>query len=536
MKYRPVMLSLLLMLSGQALSNQSLASAKSYVAVCDKPNEALAARAVYQQSFWQPSGEKTSLYVLPSAPEATGCQVQRLPFETTAVQWAGLVPDPLASQLDGGVILEGSINRQKKFVPDNVSPLQDPPEEPQPRFHPEAGKPRPTATSQSDERVSGNPTAPRQEATVPPEKSPPQKKQMTQAAGQTTATVSKAEGDTLAPHSPRRRQDDISQAGFPKSPFVRSGWIWKPEAWQKNPQETLHILERWKMRQVYITIPVKDPGQSKSSETTASETPIPRRVAHASLLKAFLKQAHQQGVQVWAVDGDRFALLPEERKDFLERAKAYAAFNAQADPDARIDGLQFDIEPYLVPGYNLDSPTWNESYLTLLKGVKTETDLAVEVVLPFWFQQQKAGSHLFLDQLADWVDGLAIMDYRTDTQQIHHFAKPFLDWGAAYGKPVQIALESGFLPDTPTQIYRPAFSGDLYLLRKHNLNLLILLNEPIKAPLQGKSFAFSHASSSASKQVTFYRQSDQLTRTLSELQPLLTPWKSFAGVAIHGID
>lgn len=512
MTYQRILLSLL---SIVLASGSARATGKSYVAVCDQPNEALAGNAVYQQAFWQPSGQQTSLYVLNTLPEEKACQIQRLPFAATAVQWASLLPPAVASQLDGGVVLEGNIDRNKKFRPDNVSALQEPPEEPEPTFKAAA------QTREAEEHAVENKTA---------------GDHSQQKAGHPLLVVDSSESiaqqpaaEKTVPKKMKGRQPDISQAGFPKSPFVHSGWIWQPQAWQKNPEVTLHILKRWQMRQVYITIPVNEPAN-------ASEASQPRWVTSPDLLKQFLVRAHQQGVRVWAVDGDRFALLPEARKDFLARAKAYAAFNAQTAPDAKIDGLQFDIEPYLVPGYNLDSPTWNESYLTLLKGVKTETDLAVEVVLPFWFQQQKAGQQLFLDQLAEWVDGLAIMDYRTDTEQIHHFAKPFLDWGVAYNKPVQIALESGFLPDTPTQVYRPAFSGDLYLLRKNNFNLLILLNEPIKAPLQGKSFAFSHASSSASRQVTFYRQSDQLTRTLTELQPLLTPWKSFAGMAIHGID
>jgi hypothetical protein len=460
-------------------SNAAMANGKSFSNFCKQPNESLASQAIYKRSFWYASGQKTELYITDSAQNVSGCETQRLPFDAKTVEWINIISDDVASQLDSGIVLEGNLDKHQQFVPDTVSPLEET-EKPKRKRRSQHSK---VSTNSSSSSLTG------QKLSAPPELHKP----------------------TPPTQFIVKHQDNG---------FIQSGWIWQPEAWQKNADTTLKKLKRWHMRQVFITVPVDE-------KTYTVETP--------DLLKTFLTNAHQQGIAVWAVDGDRYALLPEVRKDFLNRAKAYAAFNA-AQSKEHIDGIQYDIEPYLVNGYGLDSASWNQAYLELLKSVKSETPLPIEIVLPFWFEQQKAGNDWFLDQVATLIDGLAIMDYRTDLEQIQAFAKPYLEWGIDYQKPVQIALETVDLPDNPTQIYHPALEGTVYLLKKNGLNLFVLLNAPIKAPLLGKSFALSHSNNNSSKQVTFYRQSDRLMDILKKLEPKFSAYSSFSGMAIHGIE
>jgi hypothetical protein len=67
------------------------------------------------------------------------------------------------------------------------------------------------------------------------------------------------------------------------------------------------------------------------------------------LLASFVRQAGARGIRVRSVDGDPHMVLTDEVPNMVKRVQAYAAYNAQVAPEARLAGIQFDVEPYLLP-------------------------------------------------------------------------------------------------------------------------------------------------------------------------------------------
>ena len=309
------------------------------------------------------------------------------------------------------------------------------------------------------------------------------------------------------------------------TPLTRSAWIWEPEAWQDTPGQVLEALNTWNIKRVYITVPIE------------AKRPI---VVRQEALKAFIRQASNQKIAVWAVDGDRFALLPGEQTAFYNRAKAYASYNQEVPKEEAISGIQYDIEPYLMSGYALETSTWNHRYQDFLSTVKQSTGLPIEIVLPFWFYSQKIDGRLFLDEVAPSIDSIVIMDYRTNASQIVQLAKPYLKWGEEHQKNVTVALETVFLPDNTSQIYRPSMSGTLLLWQVQDKTMLFLLKEPLthitSRRSNGSIFAYSHSVSSSSDNVTFHDNLSTLKGLLPKLEDRFQQWPSFSGMAIHGLQ
>ena len=73
----------------------------------------------------------------------------------------------------------------------------------------------------------------------------------------------------------------------------------------------------------------------------------------------------------------------------VKMARAYAAYNRDAPAQARLSGLQLDIEPYLNSGYQLDTEDWMAAYLDTLSQVRAQAMMPMDVAVPFWWGRQR---------------------------------------------------------------------------------------------------------------------------------------------------
>jgi len=270
-------------------------------------------------------------------------------------------------------------------------------------------------------------------------------------------------------------------------PAARSSWVWHAADWREHGAGLLAWAAAHAVRELFITVPLKD-GE----------------VRDPAALAAFVRAAGARGVRVLSVDGDPHMVLPDSQAALARMVRAYAAYNAGVAPAARLAGLQFDVEPYLLPAYGSGGIDWDARYLAMARTLrKAAGSLRLELVVPFWWD----GKTALLDGLAPLVDGLTVMDYRTDRQQITGFAIPFLDWGARHGKRVRIALEAGEVaPETQRRYVRAAAgeAGDL-----------------LRVEIDGSA-------------TTFHEDKAALLRLLPDLEADFSAWDdAFGGMALH---
>jgi hypothetical protein len=307
----------------------------------------------------------------------------------------------------------------------------------------------------------------------------------------------------------------LEPAAAPSNRPPRSTWVWDRSEWRERGDVLIDWAAGQGLGEVFVTVPL-----------------LEGRVAEPEALAAFVRRAGARGVAVTAVEGDPHMVLPEQHAPSSARARAYAAYNAAAEPAARLKGMQFDVEPYLLPATVLDPALRDRRFLELAAALRQAAGpMPLEFVVPFWWD----GKRELLRDLARHADGLAVMDYRTDPGQIQRFAAPFLDWGVEHGKRVRIALEAGPIAAEEQRRYRqvePGAKGDLLLTGHEGQQVLVLLRAPA-ALAQGRMYALGGSRIIDGSATTFHRDKAAMLRLLPQLESVFGAWKSFNGMALH---
>lgn len=330
-----------------------------------------------------------------------------------------------------------------------------------------------------------------------------------------------AEPGLLASNAPVTPQHALADAG-------RATWLWSPQLWLDAPDTAWNIAQRQNLRKLFITVPL----------SAAAD------VANAAQLAAFIRDANARGIEVWAVAGDRSDVLPESLPAVVARAAAYRAFNA-LHPDARLAGLQLDIEPYLLPGITLAPDYWRARYIDTIAAVHRELagQLPLDLVMPVWWGTHPAWGAPLRDSLALPGLSLTVMNYRTDIDALRAGAMPFLAWGQEHGVKVAMALEQGRIgvnagngrDETRIDYAAVEGQGALWLLELGGVSVLLLLDAE-HAGLPGQAYAQRSERVISTGTISFAGAPANLEAIAATLEAEWSAWEAFNGLAIHGLD
>lgn len=295
----------------------------------------------------------------------------------------------------------------------------------------------------------------------------------------------------------------------------RATWVWQAGDWRLHGAALLDWAQQAGVAQLFIAVPLDGLA-----------------VREPAALAAFVRSAHARGIAVSSADGDPRMVLPSEHAAAVNRVRAYAAYNAAAGKPARLDGMQFDVEPYLLPGYELATHDWDRRYLQLAQALRHAAGpMRLEFVVPYWW----GGRAGLLRGLAREADALTVMDYRTAPDEIYRFAVPFLDWAQEHGKQVRIALEAGpVAPETQRRYVRAGQDepGDLLLLQPGGQPVLVLLRRRVAAAA-APAFRLQTTVEFDGSATTFHADKAALLRAIGPLERDFSAWRGFAGIALH---
>jgi hypothetical protein len=329
------------------------------------------------------------------------------------------------------------------------------------------------------------------------------KAQLTIAAPRHGGTL-RLESLTLLPALPSPRAENLPAGA----------WVWEPRAWLGDPEALVANAKAHRMTSLSITIPVET-----------------GRVAQPDALAGFVALARQSGIAIHAVEGDPQMVEAAGLEHALERARALRTYQRQAQVEERLAGVEYDIEPYSLAGWGkapADFAGWARAVAALAEAVGAPVNL----VVPSWLPGSARGRS-FLEEVKGSISGVTVMSYRTDAAALSVAAQPLLDWGAASGKPVRVALEAGPLADDYEEIFVPADTGTVAILPGGG-PIAQVLAAPTQLPGAAMYRSLGRTRVAAGR-ISFLGDEARMMAVSKELEPAFAAWPSFAGYAFHGL-
>ena len=118
-------------------------------------------------------------------------------------------------------------------------------------------------------------------------------------------------------------------------------------------------------------------------------------------LRPLLADLHAAGVTVHALDGDPRFSLSEWHGRVIATIQSILEYNRESPPAERFDGIRYDIEPYLLPGFGgVRRTEILDQYLTIVaesQALATQAGFLYGVDIPAWFDERNE----FFEPVAD---------------------------------------------------------------------------------------------------------------------------------------
>ena len=295
-----------------------------------------------------------------------------------------------------------------------------------------------------------------------------------------------------------------------------SAWAWQPEIWKSHTAELLEEAARLDLGRLYVSIPSLNAA-----------------VVAPSALASFLAAAHAVSIEVIAVEGDPEMISRAGRANALARAHALARYNVSAAPQEQLDGVQYDIEPYLGSGYAAAGEVVWQLWAETVQQLSAALGQRIDVVVPYWMLES-AAARMALDEVAPSLDRLTIMAYRTDPSEIIAAAAPLLTWSARNGVAAIVALEVGKVVQERRKVYVKALEGDLHVIRFDDVAAVVVLDRVRTGPTD-RAYRLSHSVPSNPARVSFGGDARRAFAVAAEIAPDLAAWPTAQGFAFHGL-
>ena len=295
-------------------------------------------------------------------------------------------------------------------------------------------------------------------------------------------------------------------------------WLWRAEAWLEGPAR----IEEWatasQLDRIFLQLKI-DRGE----------------VTDSTALADFVTRLKGRGISAHAVEGDPAMATAHGLSHALRRVAAIRRYQIASPPGARLTGLQFDIEPYLLADFALDPATIWARWAEAIQALSSAWGEPVSVVVPFWILDSEAGAAA-MAAVRPAISNLTVMAYRTDTGEITALSEPWLAWGTLNGVPVSVALENGPLETEVHRTFVRAETGSLRLSMEGRKATVSLFSNLAEARQDDLAYAFHHETRINPARISFMNNRDKLAVARAELTRLLVAWPSFDGLMIHALD
>lgn len=230
----------------------------------------------------------------------------------------------------------------------------------------------------------------------------------------------------------------------------RAIWMWEEDSYAlleqpARAQDAIRFLQRQGIRTLYLYADAHDGRLLLRSQ--------PQRYAR------LIRQLHAAGMQVhallgsWPLHTERY-VLPAHRSEALAMLQRVIDYNLAAEPEARFDGVNLDIEPHVLDAWPAQREALLQGFIDLgeaFMALKRRANVPLQIgpAIPFWFDgiplRRGDRTRPASEFLQDIYDHVVLMDYRNKAEGpdgILSHASQELAYARLIGKPVLIGIET----------------------------------------------------------------------------------------------
>ena len=188
------------------------------------------------------------------------------------------------------------------------------------------------------------------------------------------------------------------------------------------------------------------------------------RPTQFAALSALAGSARDQDLALWWAAGRPEWVLPENRSEPLAAITNAAAINGKltAAGQLPITSIIYDVEPYLLDEWSDDPAKVIADYDALAAALHEQArgaGLELWLALPFWYETRAAAEAPSVGSVLEHADGLVLMTYRNDAEDIEQASAPMVDSAQAQHVPVVIAVETQCVSPSYTSFCSAGRSG-----------------------------------------------------------------------------
>lgn len=208
-----------------------------------------------------------------------------------------------------------------------------------------------------------------------------------------------------------------------------STWVWNTEDVLSEKEHALNFFNNEKVRLIYLQI--------------NRDIPTDQYVS-------FIREAKKQHISVFALSGSPKWI--ESDKIMAEFFKWVTAYQSSVSEDARFDGIQLDIEPYLTKGWKEDYQStvfYYQRALAIADLYSSFLQMPLDIAIPFWFDDRSYNNPFGKGSLLYWViskaDRVTVMAYRDElngSNGVFNLTKKELAITSKLNKKLTVALET----------------------------------------------------------------------------------------------
>ncbi len=271
-------------------------------------------------------------------------------------------------------------------------------------------------------------------------------------------------------------------------------WIWNsPYILKNNIYKIIDKISSSKFNTIYISI-------DDLSETTETE-----HIAYTESLKNFVKYSNKNNIRVDVVVGSKEWSQPKYREKayyFINFVKKYN----NEHPNEKINKIQFDIEPYLLPEYEKNKNKVLYNFIEFVdissKMISKNSNVGISFVIPH-----------FYDSKQNWTPNITYKN--TNTSTFNHVTNLLKEL-----KNSSIIIMS----------YRNFFEG------KNGVNEIS--KTEIESDIENvKIIIAQETGNTTPSYTTFYNlNKDDLFTQIDKIKTAYGHKKTFGGIAIHDYD